>query len=340
MVRLTRSPTTVMDRPERVPDHAPAHLQRPLAPPIITVAGLTKSFDDLTVIDDLTFAVQPGQICGLIGPSGCGKTTTVRLLLGLLQPSSGSVSVLGSDPTRFTSRQRGRIGYTPQGFFLYPTLTVIENARFVAGLYGLGLFRRRRRIREVLQFLELWDARHRLARDVSGGMQRRLELACAMFHRPTLLFVDEPTAGLDPVLRVKVWNHLRTLCDQGATVFVTTQYIDEAEYCDMVAILNRGRLAAHGTPEELRLSAMDGEEVEVETDRVTRPVMVALLSLDGVQSVQRAGPDRVLLTVNEASTTMPLITATLQRHGVAVHAVHTRVPSFEEVFMRIVETHA
>jgi ABC-2 type transport system ATP-binding protein len=339
MVRLTRSSPAVVERPERLPDHAPARVQKPAAPPIITVSGLTKSFDDATVIDGLSFEVTPGEICGLIGPSGCGKTTTVRLLLGLLKPSSGSVSVFGWDPTQFSSRQRERIGYTPQGFFLYPTLTVIENARFVAGLYGLGMFRRRRRIREVLQFLELWDARHRLARDVSGGMQRRLELACAMFHRPKLLFVDEPTAGLDPVLRAKVWDHLRALCDQGATVFVTTQYIDEAEYCDTVAILNQGRLAAHATPEELRRRALDGEEVEVQTDGVDRPTMVALLSLDGVQSVQRAGRGRLLLTVDEASTTMPLITAALQQRHIAVHAVQPRVPSFEEVFMKIVESH-
>jgi ABC-2 type transport system ATP-binding protein len=312
---------------------------KPAAPPIVTVTDLAKSFDDTPVVDGLTFEVRPGEICGLIGPSGCGKTTTVRLLLGLLKPDGGAVTVLGADPTRFSSRQRERIGYTPQAFFLYPTLTVIENARFVAGLYGLGLFRRRRRIREVLEFLDLWDARHRLARDISGGMQRRLELACALFHRPALLFVDEPTAGLDPVLRAKVWTHLRALCDQGATVFVTTQYIDEAEYCDTVAILNRGRLAAHGSPEELRHRALDGDEVEVEVDDVDRQTMAALLGLEGVQSVQRAGAGRLLLSVDEASTAMPLITAALQQRHVAVYAIHPRVPSFEEVFMKIVDAH-
>lgn len=339
MVRLSRAPATVLERAEHVPLPAPRP-DRPPAPPVITISGLSKSFDETIVIDDLSFEVTPGQICGLIGPSGCGKTTTVRVLLGLLKPSSGSVSVLGADPTRFSTKHREQIGYTPQGFFLYPTLTVIENARFIAGLYGIGLFRRRRRIREVLQLLELWDARHRLARDISGGMQRRLELACALFHRPSLLFVDEPTAGLDPVLRAKIWSHMRTLCEQGTTVFVTTQYIDEAEFCDTVAVMNKGRLAAYGTPEELRHRAMEGEEVEVEADGVNRREMAALLNLDGVQAVRRGGPGRVVLSVDQASTAMPLITAALQQRGVSVQAIHPRVPSFEEVFMKIVEAHA
>jgi ABC-2 type transport system ATP-binding protein len=305
---------------------------------VIDVDGLSRSFDDKLVIDSMSFQVPAGQLCGLIGPSGCGKTTVVRLLLGLLTPSSGRVRVLGTDPARFTTHHRERIGYTPQGFFLYPTLTVIENARFVAGLYGLGLFRRRRRIREMLQLLEIWDARHRLTRDISGGMQRRLALACALLHRPSLLFVDEPTAGLDPVLRAKVWDHLRSLCQQGVTVLVTTQYIDEAEYCDTVAVLHRGTLAAFGTPDELRRRTLDGEELEIEAE-VSRADLIALLSLDGVQSARRNGHGRWLLTVDEAASTAPRVTEALHARGVRTEAIRPRVPSFEEVFMKIVGAH-
>ena len=152
------------------------------ATPIVELSDVTKKFDDATVVDHLSMSVPSGQIFGLIGPSGCGKTTTIRLLVGVLAPTEGTVRVLGVEPSGFTTRHREQIGYTPQGFFLYPTLTVKENVSFVAGLFGMGWLKRRRRIKEVLQFLELWDERKRLARDISGGMQRRLELLLKLMY--------------------------------------------------------------------------------------------------------------------------------------------------------------
>ena len=196
-----------------------------------------------------------GEQAQLAGLRECGDgigLAIVRMLVGVYAPTSGAISVLGAAPHEFTIAQRERIGYTPQGFFLYPSLTVKENASFVAGMYGLGPLKRRRRIRDTLQFLEIWDARKRLAHDISGGMQRRLTLACALLHNPDLLIVDEPTAGLDPVLREKIWGLLRDLRDQGKTVLVTTQYLDEAAYCDTVAVFNKGTVAAVGTPDALR----------------------------------------------------------------------------------------
>lgn len=317
----------------------------PIAPgtdaavPVVELVDVTKTFGSATVLDALHLAVAGGQIFGMIGPSGCGKTTTIRLLVGALAPSHGTVRVMGVDPQRFTTRDRERIGYTPQGFYLYPTLTVAENARFVAGLYGLGPFRRRRRIRETLKLLELWDARRRLARDISGGMQRRLALACALLHNPALLFVDEPTAGLDPVLREKIWDHLRWLRGQGTTVFVTTQYIDEAAYCDTVAIMNRGRIAAVGTPAALRQRTLGGDVVEVQAEGVTREQIVALWQIPGVNSVERTGPRGLRLRVEHGPTATPAITDLLQRHGARVAAVHSHAPDFTEVFMRIVAEH-
>jgi ABC-2 type transport system ATP-binding protein len=194
----------------------------------------------------------------------------VRLLLGLLAPTDGTVRVLGIDPVEFKPRHRAQIGYTPQGFVLYPTLTVKQNASFVAGLYGLRWPRKGRRIRQVLQFLEIWDARKRQARDVSGGMQRRLSLACALLHRPGLLFVDEPTSGLDPLLRAKIWDYLAALRDQGTTVVITTQYIDEAVYCDRVGVLNAGRLVAVGSPEELRAQVGGGGALDLTAPSLER----------------------------------------------------------------------
>jgi len=305
------------------------------AAPIVELNQASKAFGGTVAVDRLSMAVAPGQVFGLIGPSGCGKTTTIRLLLGVLRPTSGSVAVMGSDPTHFSTRQREQIGYTPQGFFLYPTLTVYENMRFVAGLFGMGWWRRRTRIRQVLEFLELWDVRRRLARHLSGGMQRRLELACALVHEPTVIFVDEPTAGLDPVLRAKIWDLLRTLRDQGVTVFVTTQYIDEIEHCDNVGILDRGRLVAIGTPRALRRQAIGGEVVEVDAHDVSREAVTALRQLPSVKSI-RWTDGGLRVVVEDAAAATPAITETLQARGQVVEAVRPVVASFDDVFKRIV----
>jgi ABC-2 type transport system ATP-binding protein len=306
--------------------------------PVVEMTAVSKVYGDTAVLDDLTLRVAPGQIYGLIGPSGCGKTTAIRLLVGVLAPTSGDLRVLGVAPKAFTTRERGQIGYTPQGFYLYPTLTVIENARFVAGLYGVPWLRRRRRVRDVLTLLELWDARDRLARDISGGMQRRLALACALIHEPILFFVDEPTAGLDPMLREKIWEHLRRLRDQGRTIVVTTQYIDEAAYCDTVAIMSKGRLAAIGTPEELRRQALKGEVLEVETaGPLSREDVLALWQLDGVQSVDRQSARCLTLMVDDLTISAPAVTRVLGDREHDVEAIRPYVPTFDEVFLRIVE---
>ena len=313
------------------------------AAPVVELNDVSKTFGEATVLDDLTMSVGPGQIYGLIGPSGCGKTTTIRLLVGVLAPTSGSVRVLGADPAHFTTRHREQIGYTPQGFYLYPTLTVAENARFVASLFGVPFRRRGRRVREMLQFLELWDARKRLARDISGGMQRRLELACALLHDPTLLFVDEPTAGLDPVLREKIWGHLRKLVDEGRTVFVTTQYIDEASYCDMVAVMNQGRLAALGTPDELRQMALRHPELEVEAEQpLTADDIAALEALPGVRFVDdwNSTPTHLRLRVRDLAVATPVVTEALNQRGTRFTSVRPYEPSFDEAFRMIVEEHS
>src|SRR2546423_492456 len=170
---------------------------------------VTRRFRDVVAVDGVSFEVQPGTIIGVIGPSGSGKTTLVRMLTGTLDPTAGTVQVLGENPRRFRRRTRERIGYMPQQFVLYPELTAAENVSFVASLFGLLWFRRRRRVREVLELVELWNERNRRAERLSGGMQRRLELACALVHGPVLLFVDPPTAGPDPVLRQTVWAEFR-----------------------------------------------------------------------------------------------------------------------------------
>lgn len=304
---------------------------------VVTLANVRKSYGGVDALANLTMEVHPGEIFGLIGPSGCGKTTLARLLVGRIAASAGQVRVWGRDPQAFRPRDRQEIGYTPQGFALYPTLSVEQNARFMASLYGLGWLKRRRRVRETLQFLEIWDARRRLARDVSGGMQRRLALACALVHSPRLLIVDEPTAGLDPILRAKVWGHLNALRDGGTTIIVTTQYVDEATYCGRVALLREGKLIALGTPDELRARAIGGEELVVEAPGLSRADIVALWDLDCVKRAQWDGGSQVRLLVESAGAATPLVAAALNARGTEVSSVLPHIATFDDIFVALLE---
>lgn len=297
--------------------------------------GLSREFDERAVVDSISFSLPAGTILGLIGPSGSGKTTVVRMLTGTLEASSGSVRVLGEDPRRFRRRTRERIGYMPQLFLLYPDLTAQENVTFVASLFGLFWRRRRRRVREVLQFVGLWDARNRRAKDLSGGMQRRLELACAMVHEPDVFFVDEPTAGLDPILRQTIWTEFRRLRDAGRTLLVTTQYVGEAEYCDQVAVLMEGRLIALAPPEQLRRAALGGEVLEVETEQAFDGAVLS--TVDGVKRIRQRDARRLLVMVDDAGTAAPRVQQAITDCGVGVVASSEYRPTFDEVFAELVE---
>lgn len=303
---------------------------------IIDVRGLSKSFGSLRVLVDVDLDVVRGEMFGLIGPSGCGKTTLVRTLIGQLKPTDGKVSVLGRMPTHFSTHDREAIGYSPQLFFLYPTLTVMGNALFVARLYGLGWRHRRRRAREVLQFLDLWEARNRLSGQTSGGMQRRLLLATALMHDPKLLIVDEPTAGLDPAIRQKIWEHLQHLRDGGTTIFLTTQFLDEAEYCDRVAVMSAGSVVAVGTPDELRREALSGEIVEIEVEKASDSSVAAALAVRGVLELESRTDKALRFLVDDSATVVPLLMTALRTNGATVQSVRPEVPTFDEVFLKLV----
>lgn len=303
--------------------------------PIISAIGVTRAFDDRVVVDDISFEVAAGTILGVVGPSGSGKTTTVRMLTGTLGRSSGEIRVLGEDPMRFSRRVRGRIAYMPQLFSLYEDLSAQENVGFVAALYGIGPLRRRRLIRRALEVVDLVDARHRLARDLSGGMQRRLELACALVHSPEVLFIDEPTAGIDPILRQSIWDELRNLREEGRTLLVTTQYVAEAEYCDRVALIADGELVALDEPEALRQKVFGGDVLQVDTRRAVDPEILA--GVRGVDNVRQASPRTLMVTVAEAATMTPLIIDTMRAGGVEVAGIEEHQPTFDEVFTGLVE---
>jgi ABC-2 type transport system ATP-binding protein len=226
----------------------------PAERPIVVAHDLTKAFDDEPVVRDVDLSIPPGTIVGLVGPSGCGKTTTVRLLAGLLEPTGGSVEVDATTATDLTHRQRSRIGYLPQIPALFPDLSLWENLNFHASMYGLRL-RRRARLRELLDWVELTDDRSKRVREASGGMQRRLALAAAFVHDPALVFLDEPTAGIDPILRARFWEQFRSLREAGRTLVVTTQYVGEAANCDVVGVLSEGELVFLGPPDELLADA-------------------------------------------------------------------------------------
>ena len=257
----------------------------PVVPPdlVIKLDHVGKTFGEVVAVNDLSLYVARGTILGIIGPSGAGKTTAIRIISGGISPDTGVARVLGEDPRRFRGRTRELIGYMPQQFVLYPDLTARENVIFVASLFGIAPWRRGKRVDQVLQLVELWDARNRRASQLSGGMQRRLELASTLVHQPSLLILDEPTAGIDPILRTRVWQELHRLRSIGVTILVTTQYVGEMEYCDAVALISEGELVAHATPDDLRKLALGGEVLEVGT---SAPIDAEkLLPIDGVRSI-------------------------------------------------------
>jgi ABC-2 type transport system ATP-binding protein len=304
------------------------------APPMALMDGVRKAFDDVDALRDVSFAVPQGTLVGVIGPSGAGKTTAISLLTGNLAPTSGSVRTLGENPLRLRRRTRERIGLMPQQFTLYPDLTARENVDLFASLFGLLAGRRRRRTKEVLQLVELWDARDRRASRLSGGMQRRLQLACALVHEPDLLFLDEPTTGIDPMLRRSVWTELRRQREMGRTLLVTTQYVVDAERCDLVALIADGRLLAYGPPGELRRMALGGEVVQVEVDGNLDSGV--LLQNSRVKRLHRIGPGRFWAVVENAGQDTPDVIEAVRASGAEVISVREYRPSFDEIFAALV----
>ena len=232
--------------------------------PAIETSGLTRRFKELVAVDRLDLEVQPGELFGLLGPNGAGKTSTIKMLITLLPPSDGSAKVAGLDVVRQSRQVRRSIGYVPQLLSADGSMTGYENLLVSARLYHLGNGERRARIEEALDFMRLGDAGDRLVREYSGGMIRRLELAQAMLHRPVVLFLDEPTVGLDPIARSAVWEHVRRLRNEdGTTILLTTHYMEEAdELCDRVAVMHLGRIGAIGSPEELKAGVGPGATLD------------------------------------------------------------------------------
>lgn len=302
---------------------------------VVTFDAVGKRFGGSVVLQDIALAVPQGQILGIIGPSGSGKTTTVRMMLGVYRPTSGTVRVFGRDPARLRRQDRARMGYMPQGFVLYPALTVEENLRFAASLNGVPWWMARRRARALLEYVDLTPARGQRAEQISGGMQRRLSLAATLMHDPAFLILDEPTAGIDPILRASIWEGLREARDEGKTLVITTQYVTEAEYCDTVILIDRGRIIARGTPQELRREATGGDLVDIRFTRPPAEIERWLQALPFVRRVEALGHLGELRVTMDGLSHLPELAAYCQREDGGAD-ITPYAPSFDDVFVRLV----
>jgi ABC-2 type transport system ATP-binding protein len=299
----------------------------------VEVRGLTRRFGDFTAVDQVTFDVAEGEIFGFLGPNGAGKTTTIRMLTGLLAPTDGDGRVAGLDIRTDAERIKQRIGYMSQQFSLYGELTVDENIAFFAGLYEVTGARLARRRDWVLQMAGLAERRDRTTGELPLGWKQRLALGCAVLHEPRILFLDEPTSGVDPVSRRRFWDLIYELADRGTTVLVSTHYMEEAEYCHRLALMNRGRLIALDTPPALRARMI---EPILALDTVDGPAAAHVLqTAHGVIEAAMFGR-AVHVVVEDDEVAMRELPAFLEARGIRCNAITPVRPSLEDVFVSLV----
>jgi ABC-2 type transport system ATP-binding protein len=302
---------------------------------IIDVRHLTKSFGDLVAVNDVTFTVGEGEIFAFLGPNGSGKSTTIRMLCGILAPTSGEGHVLGYDVTREGERIKQGIGYMSQRFALYEDLTVWENLEFYAGVYNVPRSQRRSRLNGLVAMAGLTGRERQLAGQLSGGWKQRLALGCAIVHSPRLLFLDEPTAGVDPVSRQEFWTMIYGQARQGRTIFVTTHYLDEAEHANRIGMIHDGVLRALASPAELKRS-LHGQLLEIATD-LPFDAVSALEQMPGIRNVALQGNEiHALVEPNPQSADQ--IAAWLRQRGIVVQSVRPVEPSLEDVFISLIGT--
>jgi ABC-2 type transport system ATP-binding protein len=306
----------------------------------IEVHKLTKRFGNFVAVDHVSFTVERGEVYGWLGPNGAGKTTTIRMLLGLLRPSEGHAQVLGHDPAKEAKVMQAKVGYMSQHFTLYRDLTASENIRFYGQAYGLSRKTLRRRHDEIIEMAGLQGRERGLTANLSGGWKQRLALGCAIVHEPQVVFLDEPTAGVDPISRREFWRLIYVMAKQGVTVLVTTHYMDEAELCQRVGFLSRGRLIALDTPDQLKRTQMRGHVLEIDC----RQSEQALRVLQEARASGRMPFDEIALygaqihaVVPDAETFKEPVRTLLAQQGIDVRAVEWISPTLEDVFISSVK---
>ncbi len=301
----------------------------------VEVHGLTKRFGSFTAVDGITFTVKRGEVFGFLGPNGAGKSTTIRMLCGIISPTSGTGTVAGLDIRTQSEQIKARIGYMSQKFSLYEDLTVSENIVFYAGVYGVSAERLAKRKRWVLRMAGLEGREQSLTGELPVGWKQRLALGCAIVHEPEILFLDEPTSGVDPISRRQFWDLIDALAGEGVTVFVTTHYMDEAEHCDRLCLIYRGRIVAMGTPTELKTHYSSGKLIEVEVE----PQMSALESLlnDPVVYDAAVFGRRLHVVLPADVDAAGYVRQQLEKEGFRIIYLEPVVPSLEDVFVSLVE---
>ena len=299
----------------------------------IRAEGLTKRFGPMLAVDELSLEVAQGEAFALVGPDGAGKTTTIRLLCGIMDPDGGRAEVLGFDTVRESERIKESIGFMPQRFGLYDDLTVAENISFYADVYRVPRAERQRRMPELLEFSDLSQFQSRLAAKLSGGMRQKLGLVCALIHTPRLLFLDEPTFGVDPVSRREFWQILYQLLETGITIFVSTAYLDEAERAHRVGLIHRGSLLIAGTPRAIK-AGFQGELLEVRTPNLH--AAKKLLTGHSLASQVLATGDRLMVTVEDKEAALGPLEESLKEAGLTRIRIVPAEPTLEELFVQIV----
>ncbi len=295
---------------------------------VIVVENLTRRFGEFVAVDHINFEVKPGEVIGYLGPNGSGKTTTIRMLLGLLKPSDGKATVLGYDVFKQSEEIRARVGYMSQKFAIYDDLTTLENLTFYGGVYGIN---DKARIQHTLELVGLKGHENTLTRDMSTGWRQRLSLGIALVHEPKLLFLDEPTSGVDPTARRAFWDLIYELAEGGVTILVTTHYMDEAEYCERVAVMRDGKLLAMDTPTNLKKSIITGDVWEAYVHPLERGMDI-LSAMPGVDRVGLAGDH---LRVISSQVEKDAMQSLLSREGISVEKIERGEPTLEDVFLAL-----
>jgi ABC-2 type transport system ATP-binding protein len=300
---------------------------------VVNVEGITRRFGDFVAVDDVSLSIVRGEIYGFLGPNGAGKSTTIRMLCGLLTPTEGNGTVGGYDVLRQSEQIKKHIGYMSQKFSLYDDLTIDENIDFFSGIYGVPEEKKAERKEWVLDMAGLMDRRGAITKELPGGFKQRLALGCAILHEPPILFLDEPTSGVDPISRRRFWELINGMSKAGTTVFVTTHYMDEAEYCHRLGLIYRGKLIAQGKPAELKGRYMTRDVLEIKVDNV----------VEGMEALERHNVQAAIfgstlhVVMENAVTELPRIEEIFKESNISASSIKKIVPSLEDVFVTLIE---